>query len=306
MKEIIFISGKGGTGKTSLTAAIASLASKKYRTVFADCDVDASDLHLVLNPEILQSHDFISGHVAKIDMKKCISAGTSTTCIDLCRFAAIHYTDQDGYKVDEGSCEGCGVCVRFCSGHAIDFSERYCGQWFVSITRFGPFVHAELDTRAENSGKLVSLVRKEAKRIAQDMSDGKEIYDLIVVDGSPGTGCPVIASITGADAVVVVTEPTISGQHDLERVASLAHHFDIPILVCVNKADINIPLSRSIEAWCERNQISFLGDIPYDRAFTAAQIQGKTIIEYAEDMHINNKTTEAIQNIWEKICQLTL
>jgi len=303
-KEIVFISGKGGTGKTSLTAAIASLATMHHRAVFADCDVDAADLHLVLDPEIRERHDFVSGNVARIDHRKCISSGTSGICVDNCRFGAIGYSDLHGYKVDEGACEGCGVCVRLCPASAISFPERYCGEWYVSDTRFGTLVHAALDTRAENSGKLVTLVRKEAKRVAGEISAEGPV-DYIIVDGSPGTGCPVIASITGADAVVAVTEPTLSGRHDLERVAGLAKHFGVPVLVCVNKFDINAGIADEIEQWCGRNGISFIGKIPYDRAVTAAQIQGKTIIEYADAHNVSAATTEAIQNIWERIGQLT-
>jgi len=303
-KEIVFISGKGGTGKTSLTAAMASLASKHHRAVFADCDVDAADLHLVFDPKIRERHDFVSGKVARVNHLKCISAGTCTIGQDICRFGAISYSDRDGYKIDEGACEGCGVCVRMCPASAIDFKERYCGEWFVSDTRFGILVHAALDTRAENSGKLVTLVRKEAKRVAAEFSS-EGPADYIIVDGSPGTGCPVIASITGADAVVAVTEPTLSGRHDLERVAGLARHFDVPLLVCVNKYDINAGIADEIEQWCVRNGISFIGRIPYDRAVTAAQIQGKSIIEYADTANVSPVTTEAIQNIWERICQLT-
>jgi MinD superfamily P-loop ATPase len=304
MKEIVCISGKGGTGKTSVVASLATLASRKYRTVFADCDVDAADLHLVLNPEIRSRTDFYSGNVAKIDPLACISAGACKTCIDLCRFDAIHYSDRDGYSVDENSCEGCGVCVRFCPAKAISFSERYCGQWYLSDTRYGPLVHAELEGHAENSGKLVTLVRKEAKRLALVPDESGKTADLVIIDGSPGTGCPVIASITGADAVLIVTEPTLSGQHDLERVAGLARHFGVEAFVCVNKYDINVEQSRAIEAWCARNSITFVGKIPYDKMVTTAQIQGKTVIEYAEDSGIRNETTEALQKIGERIWQL--
>jgi MinD superfamily P-loop ATPase len=299
MKEVVIISGKGGTGKTSLTAAFATLAARQGKVVFADCDVDAADLHLVLSPKIIERHEFISGHVARVDPKRCLSSGedgSCSKCIELCRFGAIVHSYKTGCAIDEGSCEGCGVCVRFCPSKAIDFVPRRCGEWYVSDTRFGPLAHAALDARAENSGKLVTTVRKEAKRIAEETK-----ADWIIVDGSPGTGCPVIASITGADEVVIVTEPTMSGQHDLERVASLARHFAIPFSVVVNKADINQAMADAAESWCDRNGVSFLGMIPYDRAVTKAQIAGKSVMEYGESGEHN--ITAVIGGIWERICQ---
>lgn len=307
MKEIVVISGKGGTGKTSLTAAFATLASREGKAVFADCDVDAADLHLVFAPEIRERHEFISGHVANIDAGKCTVATESSNCrkcVELCRFDAISHSPEFGIRLDESSCEGCGVCVRFCPVQAIAFPERRCGEWYVSETRFGAFVHAALDTRAENSGKLVTTVRKEAKRIAVERGS-----DLIIVDGSPGTGCPVIASITGADTVVVVTEPTLSGQHDLERVASLARHFDIPVCVCVNKADINIAQAKETSLWCERNSIPFLGMVPYDRDVTRAQIRGESVIEYQEANPGNDAggavVSRVITGIWDAVLKIS-
>lgn len=301
MKEIVIISGKGGTGKTSLTAAFATLAAKRGKAVFADCDVDAADLHLVFAPEISERHDFVSGHVARVDPKKCLSSGeegSCSKCIELCRFGAIRHSYKTGCEVDEGSCEGCGVCVRFCPTSGIDFVDRRCGEWYVSDTRFGTLVHAALDTRAENSGKLVTTVRKEAKRVAEVQG-----ADWIIVDGSPGTGCPVIASITGADDVVIVTEPTMSGQHDLERVASLSRHFAIPFSVIVNKADINQTMADETESWCARNGVPFLGMIPYDRAVTRAQIEGKSVIEYCESEESEHNVPGVLAGIWERICQ---
>ena len=304
MKEIVIISGKGGTGKTSLTAAFATLAAKRGKAVFADCDVDAADLHLVFAPEIRERHEFISGHVARVDPKKCLSSGdeeSCSKCIELCRFGAIKHSYKTGCEVDEGSCEGCGVCVRFCPTSGIDFIDRRCGEWYVSDTRLGTLVHAALDTRAENSGKLVTTVRKEAKRVAEGQG-----ADLIIVDGSPGTGCPVIASITGADAVVIVTEPTMSGQHDLERVASLARHFAIPFSVIVNKADINKTMADATESWCARNGVPFLGMIPYDRAVTKAQIEGKSVIEHqikcGVDKTGNRDVSQLIAKAWDLLC----
>lgn len=306
MKEIVVISGKGGTGKTSLTAAFATLAAKGGKAVFADCDVDAADLHLVFLPVIRERNAFLSGHVAHVDPRRCLSSGEAESCskcLDLCRFGAIRHSFKSGCEIDEGACEGCGVCVRFCPAKAIDFAERRCGEWYVSDTRFGTLVHAALDTRAENSGKLVTTVRKAARRIAEERQ-----ADWIIVDGSPGTGCPVIASITGADAVVIVTEPTVSGRHDLERVAGLARHFTIPFSVVVNKSDINPALAEETESWCVRNGIPFLGMIPYDRAVTKAQIRGRSVIEYLEaavpeQNACENNIPAIIAGIWEKICQ---
>jgi MinD superfamily P-loop ATPase len=301
MKEIVIISGKGGTGKTSLTAALATLAASQGKAVIADCDVDAADLHLVLSPEVRDRHEFISSLVARLNPSRCrlsTKEDSCARCLDLCRFGAISHSPELGITLDEGSCEGCGVCVRFCPAKAIDFVPRRCGEWYVSDTRFGPLAHAALDARAENSGKLVTTVRKEAKRIAEETK-----ADWIIVDGSPGTGCPVIASITGADEVVIVTEPTMSGQHDLERVAGLSRLFEIPFSVVVNKADINQAMTDATESWCARNAVPFLGMIPYDRAVTKAQIEGKSVIEYCESEKGEQNIPSIIAGIWEKICQ---
>ncbi|HHU35735.1 MAG TPA: P-loop NTPase [Treponema sp.] len=307
MKEIVIISGKGGTGKTSITAALAAIASRKHRMVFADCDVDASDLHLVFNPEVLETKDFYSGHVARIDPQKCISYGECTVCKDLCRFDSIRYSHTTGMVIDETACEGCGVCVRFCPARAIEFPDRYCGESFVSNTRFGPLVHAALDIGAENSGKLVTLVRTAAKKIAEKGISGtgeNPPAEYLIVDGSPGTGCPVIASITGCDAVVIVTEPTLSGLHDLERVVALAKHFSIPAYVCVNKYDINEAQSNEIIAWCEAHGVPVLGTVPWHRSITSAQIEGLSVVEYAEK-HGETTVPDAMRTIWENLWELT-
>jgi len=229
--ELVVISGKGGTGKTSVTASLAVLAG---RSVLADCDVDAADLHLLLAPRIEQRRDFYSGHQAVIRQTDCIGCGA---CLAYCRFEAVQRQPAPDhttlFTIDPALCEGCGVCVHFCPVNAIDFNERWCGEWMISTTRCGPMVHARLGTAAENSGKLVSLVRQEARRLAE-----AEGITRILVDGPPGIGCPVISSITGADTVLVVTEPTVSGIHDLERVVALAvDQFHIATAVCVNKYD---------------------------------------------------------------------
>ncbi len=275
MKELVVISGKGGTGKTSITAAFASLAQN---AVLADCDVDAADLHLVLSPAIKQESDFSGGRQASIITEKCIGCGK---CANMCRFGAIKLNglanDIIGktYKVDSVSCEGCKVCVEFCPVDAISFEPAVNGKWFISDTRFGPMVHARLGIAEENSGKLVTLIRKEAKRIAEERNK-----NLLIIDGSPGIGCPVIASITGSDLVLVVTEPTLSGIHDLERVSQLTSNFSIKTLVCVNKSDINPDMTERIEKYAKEKGLKVVGKIPYDESFTKAQIMKATLIEY--------------------------
>lgn len=286
MKELVIISGKGGTGKTSVTASFAALAD---RPVLADCDVDAADLHLVLSPEVVERHDFYSGREAVILAEKCTACGL---CHDLCRFGAIMKPrgEEAAFSVDPVGCEGCGVCVRFCPEKAIDFPDRLCGEWMLSRTRFGPMVHAKLYAAAENSGKLVSAVREEAKRIA--LSGG---HPLIITDGPPGIGCPVIASLTGASNVLVVTEPTLSGEHDLERVLALARHFKIPSAVCVNKWDINGAMTEQIEDKARKAGALVAGRIRYDRAVTEAQIQQKAVVE------LDCPSGEDIRKVWENL-----
>lgn len=288
MKELVVISGKGGTGKTSLAASFAVLAD---RPVITDCDVDAADLHLVLSPQIRERHDFYSGHVAIIRQNDCSGCGM---CFAHCRFDAVNVevasSEKACFSIDPVACEGCSVCVRFCPEKAIDFPERLCGEWMISDTRCGPMVHARLGVAAENSGKLVSLVRREARRIAK-----KDNRSLVIVDGPPGIGCPVIASLTGATQVLVVTEPTVSGEHDLERVLSLARHFGIPVAVCVNKWDINIWMTERIEDNARKLGARIVGRICYDRAVTAAQMQERAVVEIAAPCAVD------IQRIWNNI-----
>ena len=281
MRELVIVSGKGGTGKTSVTASLAVLAD---HPVICDCDVDAADLHLILKPKIRENHDFLSGHEAVIRESDCIGCGI---CQDVCRFDAIT-NDVDTFAVDPIACEGCGVCVHFCPQKAIDFPESLCGQWFVSETRLGPMVHAKLGVAAENSGKLVSLVRTEAKHLAEE-----ENRRMVIVDGPPGIGCPVIASITGASQVLVVTEPTVSGEHDLERVLGLARHFQIPSLVCVNKWDINEEMTIRIEQKARDLGAGIAGRIRYDQAVTRAQILQKTVVE------TDAASAQDIRQIWD-------
>ncbi|MDD3277048.1 MAG: ATP-binding protein [Kiritimatiellales bacterium] len=288
MKELVIISGKGGTGKTSVTASFAALAKN---AVLVDCDVDAADLHLILNPQIRKRHDFYSGHEAVIRPADCAACGL---CKTLCRFDAIQES-AGTFQIDSTSCEGCGICVAFCPVKAIDFPDRLCGEWFQSQTRFGMMVHARLGIGAENSGKLVSTVRNQAKQFAQAIQ-----ADWILVDGPPGTGCPVIASITGADAVLAVTEPTLSGKHDLLRVLELARHFKIPAFVCINKWDINPEMAEQTEAVATAVGATVLARIPYDKSITTAQINGQSVVELND-----GPASQSIQTLWEKLC-LTL
>jgi MinD superfamily P-loop ATPase len=290
MKELIVISGKGGTGKTSLTAAFCHLARN---SICADCDVDAADLHLLLNPEIEQSHTFSSGHEAVIRPDACTACGL---CEQYCTFDAIIHDEDAAFRVDPYACEGCKVCVEFCPAQAIDFPEAECGVWHTSKTRFGRMVHARLHIGAENSGKLVSLVRREARALAE-----AEKAELLIVDGPPGIGCPVIASITGADSVLIVTEPSVSGAHDFERVAQLCAHFKIPAYLCINKYDINPELGDSICAEAAQHHIPTLGKINFDPAFTAAQIQCQCVTEYAEPGAGEETIAAQVRKLWNTL-----
>ncbi|MEX1375917.1 MAG: P-loop NTPase [Eubacteriales bacterium] len=283
MKEILIVSGKGGTGKTSITGAIASLS---HNSVFADCDVDAADLHLILKPETKEKYEFISGHTANIIENQCISCGI---CLESCRFDAIKKTDNK-YMVDPIMCEGCGVCTWVCQEKAIDFVPSLCGHYYVSDTRFGSMVHAKLSIAAENSGKLVSEVRRKAREIASSQKS-----DYIVIDGPPGIGCPVIASMTGVDSVIVVTEPTVSGVHDMQRVLDLAKHFSISSYVCINKYDINEDVTAEIAKMLTARNIPLIGKVPYDQEITNAQIHKKTIIEFSK-----SEASKSINEMWNK------
>ncbi len=288
MKELTVISGKGGTGKTSLVASFAALAQSK---VIADCDVDAADLHLVTAPRTVERRSFTGGKEAVIDPDLCNGCGF---CLDLCRFGAISAGGSassiagEACTIDPFLCEGCGVCARFCEAGAIELDERTQGEWYISDTRLGPMVHARLGIAAENSGKLVSIIRNRAREIAREKS-----LEFVMVDGSPGIGCPVIASITGCDLVMAVTEPTLSGRHDLERVADLTAHFGIPLIVAVNKFDLNEAVAREIEEWCAEKKIAVAGRIPYCADFTAAMIACRSVVEYCD-----RAASSAIRELW--------
>ncbi len=290
MKEIVVISGKGGTGKTSITAAFAYLA--KRSVVLADCDVDASDLHLILKPEIKRKENFYSSQIATIDGSLCTSCAI---CYDVCHFNAI--IPGTPYKIDTISCEGCGYCEKVCPEKAISMKANLDGQWFISITRLGSHLaHARLGIGAENSGKLVSVVKNVAKQLAQMLK-----LDTILIDGPPGISCPVISTLSGANFAVIVTEPTVSGLHDLKRVYEIARRFRVNTGVIINKADINKDNYNKIKEFTTAQGITHLADLPYDTTFTKAMTEGKTIIEYAPE----NSISKTLANIWPQIIKLT-
>jgi len=291
MKELAVISGKGGTGKTSMVASFAALAEG---AVLADCDVDAADLHLVLEPKVVRRERFSGGKRARIKSGHCIACGK---CEELCRFDAIYFDGPGNgrvaktFRVDPIACEGCGVCAWFCAENAIEFAPVVNGEWYVSDTRHGPMVHAKLDVAEENSGKLVSTVRQQAKRIAEERR-----LPVVIIDGSPGIGCPVIASITGADLVLIVTEPTLSGLHDLGRVADVAKHFGIPAMICINKWDLNPAVASEIERHGEERGLASAGRVRYDPAVTWAQIRRRAVVEYQVD-----GCAQDIREVWDRV-----
>ncbi len=288
MMELVIISGKGGTGKTSIAAGLMALADSP---VMADADVDAANLHLIMKPENHRTEIFKSGREAGIIQDKCNGCGK---CEELCRFDAVSPGGQNEsgnkYIISDYLCEGCGVCVEFCPENAISFEEASCGKWYVSDTRFGPMVHSRLAIAAENSGKLVTLVRNEAKKIAVENNS-----EWIIVDGPPGIGCPVIASITGASMVLVVVEPTLSGEHDMKRVFSLVEHFKVPAAVCVNKWDLNPANTARIEKYAEEKGIPVVGKISYDEDITRAMLELKTISEFG------GKPAGELEKLWKNL-----
>jgi MinD superfamily P-loop ATPase len=271
-KQLVILSGKGGTGKTSLVASLAALAPSK---VLADCDVDASDLHLLLDPSPRLTETFCAGKEAQIAPERCCRCGL---CAEYCRFDAIRTAADNGgkpaYSVDPIACEGCGLCSIVCTSKAITMLETERGRWFVSDTRHGPLVHASLNIGGQNSGKLVTAVRNQAMALAQERGAA-----LVIVDGPPGIGCPVIASVTGADLVLAITEPTVSGSHDLERLARLVKGFDLPLVVCINKADLNPDMAGGIHELCAVHGVEVIGELAYDTAVVRAQVRGKSIVE---------------------------
>jgi len=280
MKELTIISGKGGTGKTSIVGSFASLANN---IVMADADVDAADLHLIIPPTIKESNDFMGGHKAIIDPERCTQCGE---CLERCQYDAIH-----DFTIDTIACEGCGVCVHFCPSDAIDFPQRKCGEWFISSTAYGPMVHARLGIAEENSGLLVTTVRNAARELAEN-----EKRELVIADGPPGIGCPVIASITGATAILIITEPTLSGLHDLKRVAELAKFLKVPGMLCINKYDLNPDMSSQLLNTAVEYQLEAVGKVPFDPSVTKAMVSGKSIIDYS-----NGPASQAIRQVWKEV-----
>jgi MinD superfamily P-loop ATPase len=286
MKQIVVISGKGGTGKTVLSACFAALSKN---AVLADVDVDASNLHLLLHPEIQERHVFRSGQKARIDTEKCTGCGL---CFPLCRFDALKEDAAGRASVDYLSCEGCGVCLQVCPVQAVEMEIPICGEWYVSRTKYGPFVHARLGIAEENSGKLVTEVRKKARLIAES-----EKRDLVIMDGAPGIGCPVIASLAGTDLALVVTEPTPSGRHDMERILDLARHFKIRTACCINKFDLNLVNSERLEKWCGEQSIPIAGKIPFDATIPESVVRGVPYVEYSA-----NSSADDIRRMWSFLC----
>ncbi len=281
MKEITIISGKGGTGKTSVTASFAALAASR---VVVDADVDAANLYLTLPHTVIHREDFVGGRLAEIDTATCTQCGE---CRERCQFKAI----SEDFIVDPIACEGCGVCVHFCPVDAISFEQQVCGEKFLSDTDKGPMVHARLGIAQENSGLLVSVLRQQAREIAKE----KKI-PLIIVDGPPGIGCPVIASITNADALLIVTEPSMSGMHDMERVKRLADQMRVPAFLCINKADLNQEKTDAMKAFAVENKIKFAGEIPFDREVTAAMNAGKSLVEFSQ-----GPAAQAVTKVWQNV-----
>lgn len=285
MKQLLILSGKGGTGKTTVAGAFAALAGP---SVLADCDVDAADLHLILAPEQEVSHDFHALPKAEIDPAQCSGCGS---CAARCRFGASLLQADGKYQIDPFRCEGCRACVAACPTGGISLRDRAAGQWFLSRTRFGPLVHARLRPGEENSGKLVTQVRRTASEVA-----AAEGHDLIIIDGPPGIGCPVIAALTGVDLVLVVTEPTVAGQHDLERVVQLIRHFKLPLKVVVNKWDLHPQGTTALERYCNAAGITLAGRIPFDPELVAATAAGLPATEGK-----SGPGAQALRSLWESV-----
>ena len=297
MKQWVVLSGKGGSGKTSVTAALAHLAragARPVRTVLADADVDAANLELVLAPRLIETQDFRGGQIAVIDPQICDACGE---CAEVCRFEAILPPDENdlAYRVDPIACDGCAACVYQCPSQAIHMQEQVAGKWYRSESRYGPLFHANLRPAQENSGKLVTLIKQHARLLAMD-----EGYELVLVDGPPGIGCPVISAASGADLALIVVEPTVSGVHDMRRILSTTDHFNLQARVCINKADIHPPGTEEIEAFCRQNGIEVIGRIPYDMSITDAMVNALPVTEHRP----RSEASLALNAIWERLLGL--
>jgi MinD superfamily P-loop ATPase len=288
VKQLAVISGKGGTGKTILSASFAVLASNK---ALADCDVDAANLHLLLHPELRERHAFSGGKEARLSRKLCTGC---RRCLEVCRFEAIIEDPEGVFRIDPVACEGCGVCRHVCPSDAIDMEDSDTGEWYVSETKYGPFVHARLNVGAENSGKLVTEVRQRSRNLAE-----KQRIDLIIIDGPPGIGCPVIATLSGTDLALVVTEPTPSGIEDMGRVIRTAQHFGIKTACCINKHDLNPSLTQKIEEWCGQQGVESVGRVPFDAGVVDAITRGIPPVEF-----LQNGTAGAIREIWRRTADI--
>ena len=287
--ELVVISGKGGTGKTSITASFAALARQ---SVISDCDVDAADLHLLLAPRVVEKGTFSGGYLAEISQEECVGCGA---CWRECRFDAIEKEEREGktiFRIDPLACEGCGVCALVCPVEAVALQDAVNGEWFVSTNRLDqPMTHARLGIAEENSGRLVTLIREKAVELAQDAD-----WDRVIIDGSPGTGCPVISSLTGASSALVVTEPTVSGVHDLARILDVTGHFGVPAGVVINKCDLNPEMAEKIKSVSKDYGAELMGEIPYDNVVTKAQLEKLSVVEYSD-----GPVSEAIRKIWKKL-----
>jgi MinD superfamily P-loop ATPase len=294
MRQLVILSGKGGTGKTSVSAAFAHLASdhsSSLRSVLADADVDAANLEFVLAPHILEEHDFLGGQIAVIDQELCSACGT---CQTVCRFDAVYETGE-GYEIDPIACDGCAACVYQCPSEAIHMLPQTAGQWFHSETNYGHLFHAALWPAQENSGKLVTMVKQQARLLAMDEED-----DLVIVDGPPGIGCPVISAVSGADLALIVTEPSAAGAHDMRRVLETTAHFGVPATVCINKADIYPEGAGEIQAFCREQGIRVVGEIPFDESVTQAMVQGQPVTARFPD----SPASIALRNTWDKVLSI--
>jgi MinD superfamily P-loop ATPase len=293
MRQLVILSGKGGTGKTSVTAAFAHLASRDgslIRAVLADADVDASNLELVVGPTVLETHEFMGGQQAVIDAERCDDCGV---CVQVCRFDAIDLAAPHG-RVDPIACDGCAACVFQCPTEAIHMEEQLAGHWFRSDSRYGPLFHAALRPAQENSGKLVTMVKQQARLLALDQG-----HDLVLVDGPPGIGCPVISAAAGTDLALIVAEPTAAGVHDMERVLQTTDHFRVPALVCINKADLHPEGAAAIEAYCRQRSTEVVGRIPFDTVVTEAMVQGMPVTAFTD-----NAVTQELNRIWEQVASI--